>query len=124
MQQALSSQGGGLGLRLPPHATTLLTSTLLPDHPYPDLVYDEIKKKTKDGILRLVEKEREGELIARTLVKNILGIFIEVSKGSKGDWAASRWRLGATSSMSCHLDLHPTFGAGRHGRHGVLRARL
>eukprot|EP00955_Chlamydomonas_euryale_P100750 365303-Chlamydomonas_euryale.AAC.37 len=47
-----------------------------------DLVYEEIKKKTKDGVLRLVEKEREGELIGRTLLKNILGIFIEVGMGN------------------------------------------
>jgi len=46
-----------------------------------DLVYTEIKKKTKDAILRLIEKEREGELIDRALVKNILGIFIEVGMG-------------------------------------------
>lgn len=48
---------------------------------FKDLVYEDIKKKTKDGVLRLVEKEREGELIDRTLVKNILGIFIEVGMG-------------------------------------------
>lgn len=46
-----------------------------------DLVYEDIKKKTKDGVLRLIEKEREGELIGRTLIKNILGIFIEVGMG-------------------------------------------
>lgn len=46
-----------------------------------DLVYVEIKKKGKDAVLRIVEKEREGELIDRALVKNILGIFIEVGMG-------------------------------------------
>lgn len=46
-----------------------------------DLVYVEIKKTAKDAVLRIVEKEREGELIDRALVKNILGIFIEVGMG-------------------------------------------
>jgi cullin 1 len=41
-------------------------------------VYQEIKKKAKDAVLKLIEREREGELIDRALVKNILGIFIEV----------------------------------------------
>ncbi|PNW70797.1 hypothetical protein CHLRE_17g734400v5 [Chlamydomonas reinhardtii] len=45
---------------------------------FKDLVYVEIKKRTKDGVLLLVEKEREGELVDRALVKNILGIFIEL----------------------------------------------
>lgn len=46
-----------------------------------DLVYEEIKRRANDAVLRLTEKEREGELIDRTLVKNILGIFIEVGMG-------------------------------------------
>ncbi|KAG2429454.1 hypothetical protein HYH02_014036 [Chlamydomonas schloesseri] len=45
---------------------------------FKDLVYVEIKKRTKDGVLLLIEKEREGELVDRALVKNILGIFIEL----------------------------------------------
>ncbi|GAX74529.1 hypothetical protein CEUSTIGMA_g1978.t1 [Chlamydomonas eustigma] len=46
-----------------------------------DRVYEEIKKQAKDAILRLIEREREGELIDRTLIKNILSIFIEVGTG-------------------------------------------
>lgn len=46
-----------------------------------DLVYAEIKKRTKDALLRLIEREREGELVDRALIKNILGIFIEVGEG-------------------------------------------
>uniref|UniRef100_A0A7S0WZR9 Cullin family profile domain-containing protein n=1 Tax=Chlamydomonas leiostraca TaxID=1034604 RepID=A0A7S0WZR9_9CHLO len=46
-----------------------------------DLVYVDIKKKTKDALLRLIEREREGELVDRALIKNILGIFIEVGMG-------------------------------------------
>lgn len=49
--------------------------------PHADLVYEEIKQRTNAAILQLVEKEREGELIDRTLVKNILGIFIDVGMG-------------------------------------------
>ena len=37
-----------------------------------DEVYVEMKKKAKDAILALVEKERDGEQIDRTLLKNVL----------------------------------------------------
>ncbi|KAL6751505.1 Cullin [Haematococcus lacustris] len=47
-----------------------------------DLVYSEMKKKAREAVLRLVDKEREGELVDRALIKNILGIFIEVGMGS------------------------------------------
>lgn len=47
-----------------------------------DHVYAELKKKTKDALLALIEKEREGEAIDRSLVKNVLGIFIEVGMGT------------------------------------------
>jgi len=43
-----------------------------------DEVYSEMKRKARDAILQLIELEREGEQIDRTLLKNILGIFIEV----------------------------------------------
>ncbi len=43
-----------------------------------DDVYSEMKRKARDAILQLIELEREGEQIDRTLLKNILGIFIEV----------------------------------------------
>ena len=42
-------------------------------------MYVEIKRKAKDAVLQLIEQEREGEQIDRALVKNVLGIFIEVS---------------------------------------------
>ena len=45
-------------------------------------MYIKIKHKTKDALLRLIKKERDGELIDRALVKNILGIFIEVGMGA------------------------------------------
>lgn len=46
-----------------------------------DHVYSETKRRAKDAVLRLVEREREGELVDRALVKNILDIFIEVGMG-------------------------------------------
>jgi len=49
-----------------------------PPHSPPDHVYVEVKKRAKDAVLKLIEREREGELIDRALVKNILDIFIEV----------------------------------------------
>ncbi|KIY98613.1 Cullin-1 [Monoraphidium neglectum] len=42
-----------------------------------DHVYVEVKRRAKDAVLKLIEREREGELIDRALVKNILDIFIE-----------------------------------------------
>jgi cullin 1 len=42
-------------------------------------VYVDVKRKAKDAVQKLIEREREGELIDKTLVKNILDIFIEVS---------------------------------------------
>lgn len=46
-----------------------------------DDVYSDMKRKTRDAILKLIELEREGEQIDRTLLKNILGIFQEVGMG-------------------------------------------
>lgn len=53
----------------------------LPAAPTADLVYVDVKRRAKDAVLRLIEREREGELIDRALVKNILDIFIEVGDG-------------------------------------------
>lgn len=47
-----------------------------------DHVYTAIKIKTKDALLRLIERERDGELVDRALIKNILSIFIEVRSQS------------------------------------------
>ena len=45
-------------------------------------MYTEIKHKTRDAVLRLIKNERDGELVDRALIKNILGIFIEVGMGA------------------------------------------
>ena len=41
----------------------------------------QLKDRAKDAILMLIERERDGETIDRTLLKNVLGIFIEVGMG-------------------------------------------
>lgn len=46
-----------------------------------DDVYSDMKRKARDAMLKLIELEREGEQIDRTLLKNILGIFQEVGMG-------------------------------------------
>ncbi len=47
-----------------------------------DLVYVELKGAAKDGVLALVDRERGGEQIDRPLVKNVLGLFVEMGLGS------------------------------------------
>ena len=46
-----------------------------------DDVYMEVKKLAKDAMLAAIEKERNGDQIDRSLLKNVLGIFIEVGMG-------------------------------------------
>jgi cullin 1 len=43
-------------------------------------VYADVKRNARAAVLKLIEREREGELIEKTLLKNILDIFIEVGK--------------------------------------------
>ncbi|KAK9182920.1 hypothetical protein WN944_026068 [Citrus x changshan-huyou] len=46
-----------------------------------DLVFDPIKDKVKDAVIALIDREREGEEIDRTLVKNVLNLFVEIDEG-------------------------------------------
>ncbi|KAL3632033.1 Cullin-1 [Castilleja foliolosa] len=46
-----------------------------------DLVYKEINGKVRDVVISLIEQEREGEQIDRTLLKNVLDIFVEIGMG-------------------------------------------
>lgn len=46
-----------------------------------DQIYIEIKKKSKDAVLKLIEQERDGEQIDRALVGHVLGIFQEMGLG-------------------------------------------
>lgn len=47
-----------------------------------DLVYQEIRNNVKDAVITLIDREREGEQIDRALLKNVLGIFVEIGMGS------------------------------------------
>lgn len=49
-----------------------------PSHPAADNVYSEIKQAARSAMLKLIEAEREGEQIDRSLLKNVLGIYQEV----------------------------------------------
>ncbi|XP_050227494.1 cullin-1-like [Mercurialis annua] len=46
-----------------------------------DLVYQEVFGKARDAMVVLIDKEREGEQIDRALLKNVLGIFVEIGMG-------------------------------------------
>ncbi|XP_021767306.1 cullin-1-like [Chenopodium quinoa] len=46
-----------------------------------DLVYQEICSKAKDAVLALIHVEREGGQIDRALLKNVLGIYVEIGMG-------------------------------------------
>jgi hypothetical protein len=43
-----------------------------------DQVYADVKRNARAAVLKLIEREREGELIDKMMLKNILDIFIEV----------------------------------------------
>eukprot|EP00897_Mesotaenium_endlicherianum_P010757 jgi/Mesen1/970/ME000012S00535 len=47
-----------------------------------DLVYQELKNNVKMAVIKLIDREREGEQIDRALLKNVLGIFVEIGMGS------------------------------------------
>uniref|UniRef100_A0A0E0KYI5 Cullin-1 n=1 Tax=Oryza punctata TaxID=4537 RepID=A0A0E0KYI5_ORYPU len=47
-----------------------------------ELIYQEIKGQVKGAVIALIDKEREGEQIDRALLKNVLGIFVEIGLGS------------------------------------------
>ncbi|KAK8611861.1 hypothetical protein V6N13_131899 [Hibiscus sabdariffa] len=46
-----------------------------------DLVYEEMHSKVKDVVLVLIDQEREGEQIDRTLLKNSVAIFVDMGMG-------------------------------------------
>ncbi|WCJ26040.1 cullin 1 [Euphorbia peplus] len=47
-----------------------------------DLVYQDVKGKATDIAIVLIDKEREGEQINRAVLKNVLGIYVEIGMGS------------------------------------------
>jgi len=46
------------------------------------LVYEEVKAGMKTAVLELVDKERDGEKTDRTLIKNVVSIFVEMGLGT------------------------------------------
>ncbi|GLT79421.1 hypothetical protein SLA2020_509100 [Shorea laevis] len=46
-----------------------------------ELVYQELNEKVRDAVISLIDQEREGEQIDRALLKNVLGIFVEIRMG-------------------------------------------
>lgn len=56
--------------------------------PIIDFVYVELKVRACDAILELVARERDGEIIDRSLIKNVLDIFIEVGMGNMENYEA------------------------------------
>jgi hypothetical protein len=50
-------------------------------------VFKDVSKQARTAILGLIEKERNGEQIDRALLKNVLGIFIEVGMGGMDCYA-------------------------------------
>ncbi|MCD7471287.1 Cullin-1 [Datura stramonium] len=46
-----------------------------------DLVYQELRDKSINAVIVLIEKERDGEQIDRALLKNILDIFVGIGNG-------------------------------------------
>jgi len=51
-----------------------------------DEVYQSLQERTRDAVLALIDKERDGETIDRALLKNVLAIFIEVGMGSMDNY--------------------------------------
>ncbi|CAK8544281.1 unnamed protein product [Lathyrus sativus] len=46
-----------------------------------DLVYMEVRANASKAVITLIDKEREGEQIDRSLLKNVLDIFVEIGLG-------------------------------------------
>lgn len=53
---------------------------------FKELVYDELKGKTRDALLFMIEREREGEQINHSLLKNVLDMFVELGQGDMGTY--------------------------------------
>lgn len=47
-----------------------------------DLVYSELKATVKDAVVDLINREREGEVIDRILLKNVVQIFVDIGMGN------------------------------------------
>ncbi|KAF9600175.1 hypothetical protein IFM89_004999 [Coptis chinensis] len=48
---------------------------------FQDLVYEKVKVNVKDVVICLINREQEGELIDRALLKDVLDVFVEMGMG-------------------------------------------
>ncbi|KAF9619381.1 hypothetical protein IFM89_006568 [Coptis chinensis] len=48
---------------------------------FQDLVFEKVKVSVKDVVICLINREREGELIDRALLKDVLDVFVEMGMG-------------------------------------------
>ncbi|CAJ2632066.1 unnamed protein product [Trifolium pratense] len=46
-----------------------------------DLVYMDVRANARKAVIEIIDKEREGEQIDRSLLKNVLDIFVEIGMG-------------------------------------------
>eukprot|EP00899_Mesostigma_viride_P014258 jgi/Mesvir1/22833/Mv20093-RA.1 len=53
-----------------------------------DLVFAELKGSTREAVIAMIDREREGEQIDRTLLKNVVGIFVEMGMGNMATYEA------------------------------------
>ena len=78
-----------------------------------------MKRKARDAVLAMVEREREGEQIDRALLKNVLDIFIAVGMGQMDTYqhdfedsllteTAAYYKRKARASSRCRLSCHQT----------------
>ncbi|GKV04952.1 hypothetical protein SLEP1_g17030 [Rubroshorea leprosula] len=44
-------------------------------------VYNDVKDEVRDAVIKLIDKEREGEQVDRALLKNVLDIFVDIGMG-------------------------------------------
>ncbi|XP_057440709.1 cullin-1-like isoform X2 [Lotus japonicus] len=51
-----------------------------------DLVYKELRTNVREVVIAFINKEREGDQIDKSLLKNVLRIFVEMDKGEKAHY--------------------------------------
>ena len=48
---------------------------------FEQVVFNQVKEEVRAGVLQLIEKEREGDMVDRDLLKQVVDVFVEI-----GDW--------------------------------------
>ncbi|CAI9100076.1 OLC1v1037001C1 [Oldenlandia corymbosa var. corymbosa] len=44
-------------------------------------VFEELKRKATSGVIAVIQQERDGDIIDRSLLKNVLDLFVEIGMG-------------------------------------------